>query len=349
MRAFSPDRFFPLTMSNTVLITGAAGFLGGLLSEALVVDPKTPSVRLILADIVEPKSPKSTKAITLKVDLTARESINDLFNTEFGVPDTIYCLHGIMSRGSEDNFDLGLKVNFDSIRLTLQAAREFGARSGTLIKFIFASSLAVYGGPVAQPVTPDTIATPQGAYGVGKLASELFVNEFSRRGFVDGRILRLPTITVRHGAPAAATSSFISGIIREPLKGIESLCPIGDSIDSPALALPLWLASPQTTIKNFVVAKHIPADKFLPHSRVVYLPGFTATVRDELDALKKVGGEQALNLVKFKDDPVNRRLVLSWPSRFDNTYPLSLGFFVDEGGMEPIVRQFQKDIEAGIV
>jgi len=282
--------------------------------------------------------------------LTVKEAVDGLFKTEFGVPDTIYCLHGIMSRGSEDNFDLGLKVNFDSIRLTLQAAREFGAQSSTQIKFIFASSLAVYGGIQALPqiVTPDTVATPEGAYGMAKLASELFVNEFSRRGFVDGRILRLPTITVRAGAPAAATSGFISGIIREPLKGIECLCPIGDSIDSPELDLPLWLASPRITIKNFVIARHVPADKFRSHTRVVCLPGFTATIRDELKALEKVGGRKALDLVKFKDDPVSRRLVISWPSRFDNTYSLSLGFVVDEGGMEPIVHQFQKDIEAGI-
>jgi hypothetical protein len=132
------------------------------------------------------------------------------------------------------------------------------------------------------------------------------------------------------------------------LKGIECLCPIGDSINSPELELPSWVASPETTIKNFVIAKHVPADKFLPHTRVVCLPGFTATVRDELKALEKVAGEKAVDLVKFKDDPVNRRIVSSWPPRFDNTYPLSLGFIVDVGGMEPIVRQFQKDIKAGI-
>ncbi|KAJ7629473.1 hypothetical protein DFH06DRAFT_1057121 [Mycena polygramma] len=333
-------------MSNTVLVTGAAGWLGSLLAEALVADSETPNVRLILADIVEPKSPRSSKAITVKADLTIKEAIDSLFKTEFGVPDTIYCLHGIMSRGSEDNFDLGLKVNFDSIRLVLQAAREFGAQSP--IKFIFTSSLAVYGGPLPHTITPDTIATPEGAYGMGKLTSELFINEFSRRGFIDGRILRLPTIVVRSGIPAAASSAFISGIIREPLKGIESLCPIGNSIDSPELDLPLWLASPETTIKNFLIAKHVSADKLLRHTRVICLPGFTATVRDELKALEAVGGNKALELVKFKDDPVNRRIVSSWPSRFDNTYPLSLGFIIDEGGMEPIVRQFQKDVAAGI-
>ncbi|KAJ7475120.1 hypothetical protein B0H11DRAFT_2158595 [Mycena galericulata] len=333
-------------MTDTVLITGAAGWLGGILAEALAVDPKTPNVRLILADIVEPKSPKSIRAVTIKADLTAKEPVDALFKTEFGIPETIYCLHGIMSRGSEDNFDFGLKVNFDSIRLVLQAAREFGAARSP-IKFIFTSSLAVYGGQLPRTITPDTIATPEGAYGMAKLTSELFINEYTRRGFIDGRILRLPTIVVRSGVPAAATSAFMSGIIREPLKGIECLCPIGDSIDSPELDLPLWVASPHTTIKNFIIAKHIPAASFLSHTRVVCVPGFTTSVREELQALEKVAGKKAVDLVKFEDDPISRRLVSSWPARFDNSYPLSLGFVVDDGGMEPIVRNLQKDIENG--
>lgn len=183
---------------------------------------------------------------------------------------------------------------------------------------------------------------------MGKLTSELFINEYTRRGFIDGRIMRLPTIVVRPGVPSAATSAFISGIIREPLKGLESLCPIGNSIDSPELDLAAWVASPETTIRNFVIAKHVQKERFLPHTRVVCLPGFTATVREELAALEKVAGKQAVQLVKFKDDPTNRRVVSSWPPRFDNTYPLGLGFVVDEGGMVPIVEQFRRDIEAGI-
>ncbi|KAF8915713.1 hypothetical protein CPB85DRAFT_1493980 [Mucidula mucida] len=276
---------------NVVLITGAAGWLGGLLSSAIIADPRTPDVSFILADIID-----------------------KLFTTGFGIPDTVYCLHGIMSRGSEDNFELGLKVNIDSIRMMLQATRKYGANLSAPIKFIFTSSLAVYGGPLPEVVTPDTIATPEGAYGMGKLTSELLVNEFTRRGFIDGRIIRLPTIVVRPGVPSAATSAFISGSF-----GVEALCPIGDSIDSPELQLAAWLASPETTIKNF-----------------------------ELEALEKVAGKEALKLVSFKDDPINRRIVSSWPARFDNTYPLSLGFVVDEGGMVTIVEQFKKDIAAGI-
>ena len=206
-------------------------------------------------------------------------------------------------------------------------------------------SLLLFQPPV---VTPSTIATPESAYGMGKLTSELMVNEYTRRGWIDGRIVRLPTIVIRPGVPSNASSAFISGIIREPLRGLETLCPIGNSYDSPELSLPLLLASAETTIKNFVVAKHLPANKFLKHTRVVCLPGFTATVCDELEALLRVAGPQTLKLVKFKDDPINRSIVSSWPPAFDNTYSLSLGFIIDEGGLEPIVRQFQKDVAAGI-
>ncbi|KIR30678.1 nucleoside-diphosphate-sugar epimerase [Cryptococcus deuterogattii LA55] len=303
--------------SNVVLITGAAGWLGGILAGELLSDPKTPNVHLILADIAEPKAPKGAKhVITRKADLTNKEEIEALFNTEFGVPDTVYCFHGIMSRGSEDNFDLGLKVNIDSIRMMLETARKSRPVSGEPIKFIFTSSLAVYGGPLPHVVDIHTIATPEGAYGMGKLSSELLVNEYTRRGLVDGRILRLPTIVVRPGVPSAATSAFISGIIREPLHGVEAICPVGDSLESKELD--------------------------------AYLPGFTVTVREELEALEKVAGPEALKLIKFKDDPINRRIVGSWPARFDNSYPCSLGFVADEGGMVPVVQRFKEMVEAGL-
>ena len=253
-----------------------------------------------------------------------------------------------MSRGSEDNFDLGLKVNVDSIRLMLEAARVARPVSGDPIKFIFTSSLAVYGGPLPDIVNSSTIATPEGSYGMGKLVSEMLVNEYSRRGFVDGRSLRLPTIVVRPGVPSAATSAFISGIIREPLHGVEAICPVGSGHDSPELGLAAWVASPEITVANFVIAKHIPAYKFLSHTRTVYLPGFTTTVKQELEALAEVAGPEALKLITFKDDPINRRVVSSWPARFDNSYPCGLGFTVDEGGMVPIVRRFKAAVEAGL-
>ncbi|OCB87695.1 NAD-binding protein [Sanghuangporus baumii] len=355
--------------TSVVLITGAAGWLPGLLAQELLTDSRTPNVHLILADIVEPKAPADAKVITVKADLTQKEAVEKLFETEFGIPDTVYALHGIMSRGSEDNFDLGLKVrssyrdnrpealklivifdrqvNVDSIRLLLEVARHRGADVGRIIKFIFSSSTAVYGGQLPEVVTPSTIATPEGAYGTGKLVSELLINEYTRRGYIDGRIMRLPTVVVRPGPPSAATSAFLSGIIREPLHGVEAICPVGSSLDSPELDLAAWVASPETTIKNFVHAKHVSAEKFLPYTRVVYLPGFTATVREELEALREVAGPETLKLIKFEDNLTNRRIVSSWPARFDLTYPLSLGFVVDEGGMIPVVERFKEAVEAG--
>ncbi|KAF5346157.1 hypothetical protein D9758_009960 [Tetrapyrgos nigripes] len=330
------------------------------LAQAILNDPKTPDARLILADIVEPAAPSNSdtspngNVLTLKVDLTQSSDIDTLFKTKLGVPDAVYCMHGIMSRGSEDKFDFALKVNVDSVRDLLQAARRYGHAAGRLIKFIFTSSLAVYGGPLPDVVVPSTIATPEGSYGMGKLCSELFINEFTRRGFVDGRILRLPTVTVRPGAPAAASSSFISGIIREPMQGLKAICPIGDSLDSSELDIALWISSPKTVIKNLVIAKHIPADKFLSHTRVVCVPGITTTVRGELEALKAVSdrvklksGEEVdvLSLVEFRDDPMNRRIVASWPSKFDNSYALNLGFMVDSGGMIGVVEEFKKVLE----
>ncbi|KAH9846426.1 NAD-P-binding protein [Lenzites betulinus] len=336
--------------NNVVLITGAGGFLGGLLARAVLADAEAPGTRLILADVIEPKTPQGVDAVTVRADLTDPAQADALFNTRYGTPDAVYCLHGIMSRGSEDNFDFGMKVNVDSVRSVLDAARRAGERAGTLIKFIFASSLAVYGGPLPEVITPETIATPQGAYGTAKLIGELYINEYTRRGYVDGRILRLPTIAVRPGPPAAATSAFVSAIIREPLQGLETTCPIGDSLASPALdALALWLASPETTLRNFVRARHVPAPAFRAHTRVVCLPGFTATVREALEALERVAGKEAVARVRFRDDETDRRIVGSWPARFDNAYALGLGFVVDEGGMEPLVRRFKEQLEAGAV
>ncbi|KZT19100.1 NAD(P)-binding protein [Neolentinus lepideus HHB14362 ss-1] len=337
-----------MSEQRTILITGAGGFLGRLLAETLLKDPQTIDARLVLVDIVAPKAPQGANAIAVKADLTDPSQADGLFQTSYGVPDIVYCLHGIMSRGAEDNFDLGLKVNFDAVRSVLESARRFGTNTSQPLKFIFASSLAVYGGSLPNVVTPDTIATPQGAYGAEKLMCEILINEYTRRGFVDGRILRLPTIVVRPGPPAAATSSFLSGIIREPLKGVPTTCPIGNSLSSPELDLAVWIASPETTIQNFLNAARIPSSSFMLHSRVVCLPGITVTVREELEALEKVGGKEALRLVEFQDDETNRRIVSSWPARFDNGYALSLGFLVDEGGMAPIVERFKKVVAAGL-
>ncbi|PWN46499.1 NAD(P)-binding protein [Violaceomyces palustris] len=236
--------------SQTILITGAGGFLGSLLADTIVrLQPDLHDFRFILCDVNPPKPPTDPKAkfTILTVDLTQPSESERLFQTEMGKPDVIYSLHGIMSKGSEQDWDFGFRVNFDSTRYLLEAAR----RITPGVKFIFSSSVGVFGGKLPEVVLPETIATPEGAYGTAKLMCEYLITEYSRKGFVDGRVIRLPTITVRPGPPAAATTSFVSGIIREPLQGMETVCPIGSSIQDPILEkLEIWISSPTTVLEK---------------------------------------------------------------------------------------------------
>lgn len=133
------------------------------------------------------------------------------------------------------------------------------------------------------------------------------------------------------------------------MKGEETVCPIGSSMDGPELDLPIWIASPEITVKNLIHTRLIPAEHFALHTRVICLPGITITIRDELQALENIGGKKALELVNFKDDPLNRRIVSSWPSRFDNSYALHLGYYIDEGGIKGIVSDFKTKLDAGLV
>lgn len=171
--------------TETVLITGAGGWLGSLLPATLAhLEPST-NFRFILADVVEPRRPQDIdQVITLKTDLTVDGQIEGLFHTEYGPPDTIYSMHGIMSLGSEQDFNLGMRVNFDSTRSLLENARNVKERTGRLPKFVLTSSVATYGGPLPDKVLPSSAATPESSYGTAKLMCEYLVTEYTRRGFV---------------------------------------------------------------------------------------------------------------------------------------------------------------------
>ena len=188
------------TQTQTVLITGAGGFLGSLVADTLLRVESSSSWRFILADVSAPRAPKTAGAayVSLQADLTTASGVASLFTTEFGTPHVIYSLHGIMSKGSEDNWDLGFKVNFDSTRALLDAAR---ARAPG-VTFVFASSVGVFGGKLPPQVTPETAATPEGAYGTAKVMCEYLVTEYSRKGFVDGRVIRLPYVIPNLPIPA---------------------------------------------------------------------------------------------------------------------------------------------------
>ncbi|KAF2272050.1 NAD(P)-binding protein [Westerdykella ornata] len=312
----------------TIIITGAGGFVGQILAEKLV--ETSPDTRLILADVRQPPNPTSSQNVkSVAADLTDSSACSSLIDSASPSLEAVYILHGIMSSGSEANLELGLKVNFDSVRCLLDTicTKQPGA------KVIFSSSCAVNGRAAVQNVANETniVPMPESSYGTQKLMIEYLINDYSRRGLIDGRVVRLPTIFVRAGAPTAAASSFVSGIVREPVHGQESELPVDPDIG-------IWLASPKILAHNLVLAKDIPAEKF-GHFRTVLLPGYTATSREILDALEKVCGKETRSLVKEKRDETIQRIVLSWPARYDTSRARELGFREDVG-LEQTIRDF---------
>ncbi|KAM0562327.1 hypothetical protein ACHAPJ_002014 [Fusarium lateritium] len=322
-------------MANTqhILITGAGGFIGQEIVGPLL--ESSPDIHLTITDVAIPPIPKIAAAhnhriTALGADLTSPDVVDKLVGSQQFK--AVYLFHGLMSGGSEANLDLGLKVNVDSVRYVLDALRN--KLPG--VKVVFSSSCAVYG-PEDGYVTEKTLPQPRSSYGAEKLIAELLVNDFSRRGLIDGRIVRLPTVVVRPGKPSAAASSFASGIVRESLQGIPNVLPVPRDIS-------IWICSPATVITNLIKIKDIPADKF-GESRIVNLPGITVTVQDILDAVEKVGGKEAVGQVKDEEDEALYKIVKSWPPWFDVGRAKGLGLDPD-GDLADAVKAFQERLKA---
>ncbi len=310
-----------------ILITGAAGFLGQRLARHLLQNPTLQ--QLTLTDIILPPVPNQDPRVTSKqLDLTDISATRSLISADITA---IYHLAAVVSSQAEANFDLGIAVNCDGTRNLLEAVRHQapGAR------FIFASSLAVFGGQLPNTITDDTAVRPQSSYGTQKAICELWINDYTRKGFIDGRILRLPTVCVRPGKPNAAASSFASSIIREPVNGQNALCPVD-------LDLALWLSSPDTVTANLAHSLTIPASKFTT-TRTINIPGITVTVKAMLDALGEVVGADARERVQLQGDAAISQIVASWPSRFDVSQAVELGFERDRS-FQDIVRAHIADL-----
>jgi len=313
-----------------ILITGAAGFIGQLLAEVLLNDP---SYTLLLTDIIEPPIPKNVKyphnATCVKADLsTEAASIID------STIEIAFIFHGIMSSGAEANFPLGMLVNLDATRILLDALHS--ARPG--IRVIYASSQAVYGRPFPKIVDENVRPTPESSYGAQKLICETLINDYSRRGFIQGLAVRFPTITVRPGKPTAAASSFLSGLIREPLNGVECVLPVQDR------AFGSWVCSPKTLVLNLVHTITLDLNLLPAHNRVVNMPGIYVTIQDMLNALEKVGGKDKLKLITEVTEPATETILRSWADRFDNKLAYGLGFKPDSS-FEQAVRDYKEGIE----
>ncbi|MEO5602592.1 MAG: D-erythronate dehydrogenase [Cyclobacteriaceae bacterium] len=310
-----------------IIITGGAGFLGQRLCKALLKSEQKFD-EILLVDINLPENPeKNPRVRCQQIDLSQIGKPGALITEKTSL---IFHLAAIVSSHAEKDFDLGWRVNLDVTRLLLEACRL--ARPG--IRFIFSSSLAVFGGKLPAIVNDNTAVNPASSYGAQKAMGELLVNDYSRKKFVEGVVLRLPTVCVRPGRPNQAASSFVSSIIREPLNGELAICPV-----SPDLVI--WLSSPRTIIQNLLHAATM-AVSAVGDWRTINLPGISVTVKEMLNSLKRITNAEMIEKVQFKHEASIDRIVGSWPGVLDNSRALQLGFQVDSH-FDEFIKQYLVD------
>ncbi|MEQ8374430.1 MAG: SDR family oxidoreductase [Roseibium aggregatum] len=314
-----------------VLVIGAAGMVGRKLVEKLAAQPEVLGFevsRLTLADAVSPTAPAALPGIAeaVTVDLSKAGAARTMVASR---PDVIFHLAAIVSGEAEQEFEKGYAVNLDGSRELFEAIRIEGAREPYFPKVIFASSIAVFGQPFPEKIGDEFFTTPLTSYGTQKAITELLLADYSRKGFFDGIGLRLPTICIRPGRPNKAASGFFSNIMREPLAGQEAVLPVDDSVRH-------WFASPRAAVGFFVHAARMDAAGIGPR-RTVTLPGLSATVGEQIEALRRVAGEKAVRLIRREPDEAIARIVEGWPRNFDARRALELGFQA-ETSFDDIIR-----------
>ena len=312
-----------------VLITGAAGMLGQKLAKRLTdvgVLRAVPISRISLVDIVEGAA--DAAICTARVaDLCEPGAAAQLLTP---MPEVIFHLAGVVSGEAEANFDKGMDVNIDGTRALFDALR---FAEGTP-RVVFTSSIAVFGAPFPDPIPDDFHLTPLTSYGTQKMVAEALLADYSRRGFFDGIGIRLPTISVRPGAPNAAASGFFSGIIREPLAGMRAVLPVSRDVRHSH-------ASPRTAIEYMLHAAELDGAA-LGARRNLTMPGVSVTVGEQIEALARVAGPDAAALIVESPDPTITEIVAGWPERFDAQRALDLGFAPDES-YDDIIRAYLED------
>jgi nucleoside-diphosphate-sugar epimerase len=315
-----------------IVVTGAAGFLGHRLIETLLKTGELTGrsghpeeIRQIVAcDIVAPVGWADSRVKALACDIANAGEIAAVIGPE---TDTVFHLAAVVSGQAEQDFDLGMRVNFQGTWTVLERIRS--AAPGA--KLVMTSSVAVFGGALPDTLSDAQVWEPKSSYGTQKAMNDLLMADYSRRGFVDGRSLRMPTIVVRPGKPNKAASSFASGIIREPVNGFEAVCPVApESL--------LWLMSPREAIANIVRGHEVSAAA-LGTRRVINMPGLSITVADMLASLRRICGDAAADRVRMQRDPAIEAIVNSWPGNFSADYAKSLGFTADKD-FDSVVRAF---------
>ncbi|KRA41667.1 D-erythronate dehydrogenase [Devosia sp. Root635] len=313
-----------------VLVIGAAGMVGRKLVAALLATGQVGGQaisHLALADVVAPTAPPSPITITTAaVDLSVPEVAGQLVADR---PDLIFHLAAIVSGEAEADFEKGYRINLDGTRHLLEAIRHAGQAAPYRPRLVFTSSIAVFGEPLPEVIGDTHHLTPLTSYGTQKAICELLLSDYSRRGFVDGVGIRLPTIVVRPGKPNKAASGFFSGILREPLAGQPAVLPVADSVRH-------WFASPRAAV-GFLLHAAAMDTALLGNQRNLTMPGLAATVGEEIAALERVAGAKAAGLIQRVPDAVIADIVAGWPKAFEASRARRLGF-TGETSFDEIIR-----------
>ncbi len=325
-----------------ILIIGAAGMVGRKLIAAMVkagtVGGK-PIERLTLADVVAPEAPTgfAGPVHAIAADLSEPGVATKLVSKQ---PDLIFHLAAIVSGEAEANFEKGYRINLDGMRYLLEAIRLESAKSAYKPRLVFTSSIAVFGAPFPEAIGDEHFSTPLTSYGTQKAICELLLNDYSRKGFVDGVGIRLPTISIRPGKPNAAASGFFSNILREPLAGQEAVLPVSKDVRH-------WFASPRAAIGFLIHAAELDT-KLLGWRRSLSAPGLSATVGEEIEALRRVAGDKAVALIKDVPDARIISMVDGWPKNFSAKRAESLGFRAEKTFDEIIRIHIEDELDGKI-
>jgi nucleoside-diphosphate-sugar epimerase len=317
-----------------VLILGAAGMVGRKLVERLAMDGSLggrPIARVTLHDVVAPEPPTGAPfAVAASTsDISLPGEAERLVAER---PDVIFHLAAIVSGEAEADFDKGYRINLDGTRALFEAVRRMG--DGYRPRLVFTSSIAVFGAPFPDAIDDAFHLTPLTSYGTQKAIGELLLSDYTRRGILDGVGIRLPTICVRPGRPNKAASGFFSSIIREPLAGQEAVLPVGEEVRH-------WHASPRSATGFLLHAATLEAERIGPR-RNLTMPGLSATVAEQIEALRRVAGDGPIRRIRREPDPTVQAMVAGWPSRFDARRARDLGF-VAESSFEEIIRIHVED------
>lgn len=302
-----------------ILITGGGGLVGQKLARRLAARGTMRGAaidEIVLADVLEPPVFEAEcKISTVVGDISRPEDVAGMIDGETQV---IYHLAAILSGHAEVEFDHGIAVNLMGTLHLMQRAREMGTQP----VFVYASSIATLGGDVPDPIEDWTATNPQTSYGTQKAAGELLLNDFSRKGFVRGRGVRLPTISVRPGKPNRAASSFMSSIIREPLNGEEAICPVG-------LDFQHYYLSPRMCVENLVRIAEVEQEALGMNVNMT-MPGLTHTISDLIDAMRDVAGPEPAQRIRFESQPNIEKIVMGWRYAFNPAKALALGLEADK-------------------